>query len=219
MTNRELYIKAVELVGKEVMEVKQRQFLQRLLKKSTSGVKVKRPANETYQEIVTYLNTVTGKQYRWDTPDTKAVIRARLNEGFTPDEFKRVIDIKSKQWLVNEQFKYLRPSTLFGSKFEGYLQEWIIFKKKEEQDKAQYQRAVRREKGIPDEQEDPEEARKQKEWQELSKKMLALATDSDYKAFFKELSPMFQPMAYKKGLQDNLIKNLYVQWLREKKNN
>jgi hypothetical protein len=34
MTNRELYIKAVELVGKEVMEVKQRQFLQRIIKKN-----------------------------------------------------------------------------------------------------------------------------------------------------------------------------------------
>lgn len=53
-----------------------------------------------------------------------------------------VIDIKSKQWLINEQFKYLRPSTLFGLKLEGCLQEWIIFKKKEEQDKAQFQEQI-----------------------------------------------------------------------------
>ena len=37
--------------------------------------------------------------------------------------FKKVIDSKSKEWLNTDFEKYLRPATLFGSKFESYLNE------------------------------------------------------------------------------------------------
>ena len=42
------------------------------------------------------------------------------------DDFKRVIDTKVKQWLNDDNMrKYLRPETLFGTKFEAYLNESI----------------------------------------------------------------------------------------------
>src|SRR5699024_8457159 len=75
-----------------------------------------------YSEIVEYLNLKTGKQYRATTKKTQALIKARVNEGFTVDDFKKVIDKKVKDNQAG-YFKdlYLRPETLFGNKFEGYL--------------------------------------------------------------------------------------------------
>lgn len=74
--------------------------------------------------IIDYLNDKTGKHFKHTTDKTKNLIKARMKEGFTVDEFKRVIDIKVKQWCKDQKMKiYLRPETLFGTKFEGYLNE------------------------------------------------------------------------------------------------
>ena len=75
-------------------------------------------------EIIDYLNLKVGANYRENSKKTKTLIVSRLKEGFTVDDFKKVIDIKSSQWLRDSQMsKYLRPETLFGNKFEGYLNE------------------------------------------------------------------------------------------------
>lgn len=74
--------------------------------------------------IIDYLNDATGKHFRHNTDKTKKLIKARIREGFTVDDFKRVIDTKTKQWSKDKKMKiYLRPETLFGSKFEAYLNE------------------------------------------------------------------------------------------------
>ena len=44
-----------------------------------------------------------------------------MNDGFTVDDFKAVIDKKAKEWKGTEMAQYLRPETLFGTKFESYL--------------------------------------------------------------------------------------------------
>lgn len=74
-------------------------------------------------EIVNYLNDMCGSSYRLTSKKTQTLIKTRLVEGFTVDNFKTVIDTKAKEWLRTEQAKYLRPETLFGTKFEGYLQQ------------------------------------------------------------------------------------------------
>lgn len=75
-------------------------------------------------QIIDYLNLKVGTNYRNNGRKTTTLIVARLKEGFTVDDFKKVIDIKSSQWLRDlEMSKYLRPETLFGNKFEGYLNE------------------------------------------------------------------------------------------------
>lgn len=77
-----------------------------------------------YKEIVDYLNEKAGKSYRHTTKKTQELIRARANEGFELDDFKRVIDTKTADWKGDKEMdKFLRPYTLFGTKFEGYLQE------------------------------------------------------------------------------------------------
>lgn len=74
-----------------------------------------------YKEIVAYLNDKTNKKYKHTTGKTRRFIEARWNEDFRLDDFKKVIDIKTSEWLGTSQEKYLRPETLFGTKFEGYL--------------------------------------------------------------------------------------------------
>lgn len=77
-----------------------------------------------FVEIVTYLNIATGKSFKPSSRKTKDLIKARQNEGYTLDDFKQVIDIKCSQWLNDPNMvNYLRPETLFGTKFESYLNE------------------------------------------------------------------------------------------------
>ncbi|WP_262123414.1 conserved phage C-terminal domain-containing protein [Anaerococcus sp. Marseille-Q5996] len=77
-----------------------------------------------YKEIVSYLNNKTGKNYKPTSKKTQSLIKSRYNEGFKLSDFKRVIDNKVVDWANNDQMnKYLRPETLFSSKFEGYLNE------------------------------------------------------------------------------------------------
>ena len=82
-------------------------------------------ADTNATEVIDYLNTKTGSSYRATTEANIKPIRARLNDGFTVEDCKKVIDTKSGQWLNNpDMVKYLRPATLFSpSKFEGYLNE------------------------------------------------------------------------------------------------
>jgi len=75
------------------------------------------------KDIVNYLNSKTNKNFRSKTKNAIKLIKARLNEGYVIDDFKKVIDIKTKEWLNSDFEKYLRPITLFGSKFESYLNE------------------------------------------------------------------------------------------------
>ena len=72
-------------------------------------------------EIVEYLNEQLGTSYRSNTNATRKHIIARLKEGYTVDDFKKVIDLKIKEWRNTDMSKYLRPETLFGAKFESYL--------------------------------------------------------------------------------------------------
>ena len=83
--------------------------------------KEKEREKETYISIVSYLNEKAGTGYKATTAKTKSAINARLAEGFSVDDFKTVIDKKCAEWRGTDMEKYLRPETLFGTKFEGYL--------------------------------------------------------------------------------------------------
>lgn len=78
-----------------------------------------------YEEILNYLNERTKRNFR-NIETNRKHIRARFNESksspYTVEDFKRVIDNKCNEWLGDEKMqKYLRPETLFGRKFESYL--------------------------------------------------------------------------------------------------
>lgn len=75
-------------------------------------------------EIIAYLNEICGTSYKPSSKETKRLIRARLNDGYTVDDFKAVIYKKAKQWKDDQKMcGFLRPQTLFGTKFESYLNE------------------------------------------------------------------------------------------------
>lgn len=85
-----------------------------------------------YEEIIDYLNEKAERKFRHTTNKTKSLIKARANEGFELDDFKQVIDIKVAEWgNDSEMNKFLRPETLFGTKFEGYLNQPVKAVKKE----------------------------------------------------------------------------------------
>lgn len=77
---------------------------------------------EKIDHIINFLNEVTQSEYRLKTVATRKLIRARLNDGFTLADFEDVIRSKNVEWKGKLQAQYLRPETLFGNKFEGYLQ-------------------------------------------------------------------------------------------------
>ena len=74
-------------------------------------------------EVIDYLNKVAGTSYRHGTKKADTVIGARISEGATFDDFVKCIDNKVKGWRGTEQEQYLRPETLFGTKFWGYVNE------------------------------------------------------------------------------------------------
>lgn len=81
----------------------------------------KRDNRENAKKVIDYLNEHAGSKYRYSESSLKHII-ARLNEGFTVDDCYDVIDKKCSEWLRDERMeKYLRPETLFGPKFENYL--------------------------------------------------------------------------------------------------
>ena len=72
--------------------------------------------------IVEHLNEKAGTAYRASTKATQDHINARLSEGFTVEDFFKVIDSKCAEWKGTNMEKYLRPATLFNpTKFESYL--------------------------------------------------------------------------------------------------
>lgn len=92
-----------------------------------------KPDRIPYAEIVDYLNEKADRQFKSTTSKTQSLIRARFNEGWGVDDFKTVIDNKVAQWKDdNDMQRYLRPDTLFGTKFEGYLNEDAPKKSKQE---------------------------------------------------------------------------------------
>lgn len=80
--------------------------------------------------IIEYLNIKSNSHYKYSTDKTQTLIKARIKDGFTLDDFKIVIDKKCEEWLETDFEKFLRPETLFSNKFEGYLNQKITAKKK-----------------------------------------------------------------------------------------
>jgi len=76
-------------------------------------------------EIISYLNLKAGTAYKSKSKDTQQHINARLSEGYSIEDFKTVIDKKCAEWIGTEWEKFLRPKTLFGTKFESYLNQRV----------------------------------------------------------------------------------------------
>ena len=105
----------------------------------------KKSFSEEICKIINYLNDVLGTRYTTKSKSTNEKIKARLEEGHTVDDFKKVIDNKKRDWGNDAKMvKYLRPETLFrASHFESYLNDVendAIKRKREEQEINERQR-------------------------------------------------------------------------------
>lgn len=148
-TNKELYItnwfkynwtkseKLDKPLLEEIKKIKTKEFKEKLSdlynKRDTVSIPYRYPMDRTvsvsdtitdtniYKEVIDYLNFKTNSNYKHTTKKTKDLIKARINERFTLEDFKKVIDNKCEDWKNTDLAKYLRPETLFGTKFEGYL--------------------------------------------------------------------------------------------------
>ena len=88
------------------------------------------PTEPIYKDIIEYLNSKTKSNYKI-TEANKKPIKARLKEKYLLQDFITVIDKKTTEWIGTEYEKYLQPSTLFGNKFDGYLNQKEKLKIKE----------------------------------------------------------------------------------------
>nr|UVY53784.1 MAG: hypothetical protein [Bacteriophage sp.] len=73
------------------------------------------------QEVITYLNQVTNKNFNKNTASHHKYIKARLKEGYELKDFKHVVNVMAATWMGTDYERYLQPQTLFGSKFDSYL--------------------------------------------------------------------------------------------------
>lgn len=71
--------------------------------------------------VIDYLNKKALTNYKANAKVNVSKIEARQNEGYELEDFYKVIDIKTKEWVGTQYEKFLRPETLFSGKFEGYL--------------------------------------------------------------------------------------------------
>ena len=95
------------------------------LSKSKEVKEKSKELNKTTDEIISFLNEKANTNYRTTTETTRTLIKARLKEKFSFDDFCTVIDKKVAEWKGTDMECYLRPQTLFGTKFESYLNQRI----------------------------------------------------------------------------------------------
>ena len=115
-TNKTEQLQQVEVLGSNNLTTNQQQSNNTTKKKEKDN-------NNIYSLVIDYLNRKASTNYRATTKNTQSFINARLKEGYAVEDFKKVIDSKSREWLGTDFEKYLRPATLFGTKFENYLNE------------------------------------------------------------------------------------------------
>ena len=101
-----------------------------VLEKKLRQPQVKPKTNdELIEKIINFLNECTGKSFKTNSKVAISNINARLKEGYVLDDFIKVISVKATKWINTKFEDYLTPNTLFGNKFESYLNENIKVEK------------------------------------------------------------------------------------------
>lgn len=93
-----------------------------VIRRQKIGQRLAVSQNENSRDILSYLNRVTGKNFR--PVDANLKLISSLLKDYSRPEIERVIDNKTSKWKGTDFDDYLRPSTLFRkSNFDGYLNE------------------------------------------------------------------------------------------------
>ena len=135
-TNRQLTSNQ-QAANKQLTTIKNIRTKEVKNKEIKDSVGQEKPDTIPYGEIIDYLNQKAGKSFKHTAVANKKIIKARWNEGYRLEDFKRCIDNKVVDWKDKtfkdgtDADKFLQPSTLFGNKFDQYLNQ-----------KPKYQRPV-----------------------------------------------------------------------------
>lgn len=115
---RSNYVETTKKLGAD--EIKSDEIKSDEIKKNISFIK----------SVIEYLNELSGRKFKYSTDKYQVLILARKKNGYSLEEFKTVINNKSKdKWFCKEG--HMNPVTLFGTKFDKYLNERIIIKTEE----------------------------------------------------------------------------------------
>ena len=86
---------------------------------------------DTYQKIINDLNAKAGTNYKSSSKKTRQLIKTRMADGYSVNDFLYVHTVKCNEWLQDPHWnKYLRPETLYSPKFESYRNQQIAVKTK-----------------------------------------------------------------------------------------
>ena len=80
-------------------------------------------SSDIITDIIDYMNSTCKVNFKAKSKNTIKLINARFRDGYVIEDFKAVILKKYNSWKDTKMEQYLRPSTLFGNKFEGYFNE------------------------------------------------------------------------------------------------
>lgn len=98
--------------------------------------KLKQKISDESKMILKYLNKKSNNDFNLTDPEYIKLITQKFASGYSISDFKKVIDIKTEEWLGDKKMgMYLRPTTLFGAKFGEYLAQ-ANSNKKTETDKS-----------------------------------------------------------------------------------
>lgn len=97
----------------------------------------RKASQEDCERILAYLNGRLKTRYTL-TDAVRTKINARFAEGHTVEDFVTVIDTKAEEWIGTDAARYLRPETLFGTKFEGYLNQRTVERQGEKKDEGSF---------------------------------------------------------------------------------
>jgi uncharacterized phage protein (TIGR02220 family) len=78
--------------------------------------------NETIFKTIDYLNNRLSKNFQINLANEK-LIQNWISQGYGFEDFKVVIDKKIANWVGTKYEQFIRPKTLFGDKFQEYLNE------------------------------------------------------------------------------------------------
>ena len=117
--NVSIISKNVDIFEKNVSNSRQRKVKES--KEEKSNLYSPADAEQIIESTIVYLNKKVGSDYKADAKRTVSMIVKLLSRGYTAEDMKKVIDKKHNEWKGTEYAKYLRPSTLFGEKFDEYL--------------------------------------------------------------------------------------------------
>lgn len=80
------------------------------------------PSETSPSVIIKYLNFKTGADYDPDGPENVELVLDLLENGYNMNDLMKVVNKKCSEWMNDPVMRsFLRPSTLFGSKFAEYL--------------------------------------------------------------------------------------------------